>query len=157
MGTESRQYQTSLDGISNLRLETVTIPSPEKRQILVQINAVSLNYKDAEVIEGLFGHHKSSVAPRNLVPCADSAGTVVAKGSEVFRWDTGDRVLSVSYPDFLTGQVKPEYLSKGVGSAVNGVLTEYRLFEETAVVRTPEYLTDDEACCFQIAGTTAWM
>ena len=40
---------------------------------------------------------------------------------------------------------------------MHGVLCQYRLFEEHAVVRTPGYLTDVEACNFQIAGTTAWM
>lgn len=38
-----------------------------------------------------------------------------------------------------------------------GCLTEYRLFKETAVVACPSYLTDEEACNMQIAGTTAWM
>lgn len=157
MSRKTRQYQTSLDGIDNLRLETAVVEPPQGKQILVKIKAVSLNYKDAETIEGLFKHHKSSVAPENLVPCADANGEVVALGPDVSKWSEGDRVLSTSYPDYLTGQVKPEYLSKGVGSAVNGCLTEYRLFEETAVVRAPDYLTDVEACNMQIAGTTAWM
>lgn len=157
MSIPTRQYQTSLDGISNLRLATTTVPPPTGTQILVQIKAVSLNYKDAETIEGLFKHHKAAVAPANLVPCADSVGVVTALGPDVSKWKEGERVLSTSYPDYLTGQVKPEYLAKGVGSAVNGCLTEYRLFDEGAVVRAPGYLTDEEACNMQIAGTTAWM
>lgn len=52
MAVESKQYQTSLDGIDNLRVATVSIPPPEGKQILVKIKAVSLNYKDAETIEG---------------------------------------------------------------------------------------------------------
>lgn len=111
----------------------------------------------SEYHPGLFKHHKAAVAPKDLVPCADSAGVVVAKGPEVSRWKDGDRVLSTSYPEYLTGQVKPGYLARGVGSATNGCLTEYRLFDEMAVVRTPDYLTDVEACNLQIAGTTAWM
>lgn len=157
MATSSRQYQTSLDGISHLRFASVSLPPPADKQILVKINAVSLNYKDAETIEGLFKHHKSSVAPADLVPCADSAGEVAAVGSEASKWKKGDRVLSTSYPDYRSGTMKPEYLAKGVGSGVNGVLTEYRLFDEDTVVRTPEYLSDVEACTLQIAGTTAWM
>ena len=38
-----------------------------------------------------------------------------------------------------------------------GCLTQFRLFKESAVVKTPSYLSDTEACNFQIAGTTAWM
>lgn len=154
---DTRQYQTSLDGIDKLRLAAATVEPPQGKQILVKIKAVSLNYKDAETIEGLFKHHKSSVAPADLVPCADSVGEVISLGTDVSKGRPGDRVLSTSYPNYLTGQVKPEYLSKGVGSGVNGVLTEYRLFDEGAVVRAPRYLTDVEACNMQIAGTTAWM
>ena len=157
MSIASRQYQTSLDGIDNLRLATTTIEPPQCKQILVKIKAVSLNYKDAETIQGQFKHHKAAVAPANLVPCADSVGEIIFLGPDVSVWKQGDRVLSTSYPAYLTGQVKPEYLSKGVGSAVHGCLTEYRLFEENAVVRAPDYLTDVEACNMQIAGTTAWM
>lgn len=157
MSIQTRQYQTTLDGIENLRLATTTVERPEGKQILVKIKAVSLNYKDAETIEGLFKHHKAAVAPENLVPCADSVGEITALGPDVSKWKIGDRVLSTSYPKYLTGQVKPEYLAEGVGSAVNGVLTEYRLFNEDAVVRSPDYLTDVEACNMQIAGTTAWM
>ena len=113
-----------------------------------------LNYKDTGTIEGQFKHHKSSVAPANLVPCADSTGEIITIGPEVSLWKEGDRVLSTSYPDYLTGPMKPEYLAKGVGSGVDGVLTEYRLFDESAVVRTPEYLSV-EACTLQIAGTAA--
>ena len=157
MAVESRQWTTNLEGISNLRLTSISVPRPTGKQILVRINAVSLNYKDGETISGLFKHHKTSVAPANLIPCSDSAGIITATGPDVKKWKAGDRVLSTSYPNFLTGQVHAHHLAEGTGGSVHGVLCQYRLFEEHAVVRTPGYLTDVEACNFQIAGTTAWM
>lgn len=172
--TESQQWESDLDGIENLHFAKKTVPGPRKGQILVKISAVALNYKDGETINGLFKHHKSIKAPDHLVPCSDCSGTVVAVGDETTKWKKGDRVLSVSYPIYLTGQISEEHLASGVGASVHGtwaiqlpsiypadhaegVLTEYRIFDDFAVVATPKYLTDEEACTLQIAGTTAWM
>jgi NADPH:quinone reductase-like Zn-dependent oxidoreductase len=40
---------------------------------------------------------------------------------------------------------------------VLGVLCEFRIFKDSAVIQTPDYLSDDEACALGGAGTTAWM
>lgn len=155
--TTSRQWQSSLDGIQRLRLETVTVPPPSPKQILVKMRAVSLNYKDGEVVEGLMKHHKSAVFPENLVICSDGVGEVVASGADVTGFKTGDRVLSLCFPLHQTGQAQPKHLGGGPGMTAHGVLTEYKLFEDWAVVKVPAYLTDEEAATFPVAGTTAWM
>lgn len=156
-GIQSRQWQSSLDGISNLHLETVPVPSPGATQILVKTLCVSLNYKDGETINGLYKHHKSSQSPPNLVPCSDSVGRVVSVGSAATLFKPGDRVISLSFPSHKTGQVQEKHLAEGLGAARHGVLTEYRVYEEGNVVRCPDYLTDEEAATTPIAGTTAWM
>jgi NADPH:quinone reductase-like Zn-dependent oxidoreductase len=158
----SRAWTTSLDGISNLTLRSQPIPQLSATQILIHHRAISLNYKDAEIVSGLFTHHRSSKAPPNLIPCADSVGVIAAFPSDPCgelkgKWKVGDRVLSLSYPEYKTGHARPEYLAKGVGSARDGVLREWRVYEWDEVVRCPEYLEDEEACCLGIAGTTAWM
>ncbi|ETN41336.1 uncharacterized protein HMPREF1541_03271 [Cyphellophora europaea CBS 101466] len=169
--SETRSWTTNLDGIPALRLTTTPTPSPSTlspTQILVKILAVSLNYKDAEIISGLFKHHKSSVAPPNLIPCADSVGIVVATGRPSTQgpdattttsqpWKPGDRVLSLSYPKYLTGPALPTYLAAGVGSATHGCLTTHRVFSADAVLPCPPHLSASEAACLPIAGTTAWM
>ncbi|KAK4951161.1 hypothetical protein LTR10_010133 [Elasticomyces elasticus] len=167
---ETRSWTTNLDGISSLKLATSRTPTAtdlQPGQILVKILVVSLNYKDAEIINGLFKHHKSSIAPPDLIPCGDSVGVVVAIGGSdgpanqdftpSFSFAPGDRVLSVAYPLYATGPALPKYLAAGVGSAVNGVLTEYRIFPPEGLVRCPSHLSDAEACTLPIAGTTAWM
>jgi NADPH:quinone reductase-like Zn-dependent oxidoreductase len=164
---QTRSWTTNLDGIPSLTLTTTPTPTPSSLapgEVLVQTLAVSLNYKDAEIISGQFKHHKSSVAPPNLIPCADSVGVVVAVGpplpnppSHASTFVPGDRVLSVAYPLYATGPALPEYLAAGVGSAVNGVLTESRVFPVSGLVHCPKHLTDVEACTLPVAGTTAWM
>jgi NADPH:quinone reductase-like Zn-dependent oxidoreductase len=153
----TRQWQSSLDGIDNLRFEISTVPPPSPSQILVRVRAVALNYKDGEVVEGLMKHHKTATFPENLVPCSDGVGEVVQVGNDVEGHKVGDRVLSLCFPLHQTGQVQAKHLANGPGMTDHGLLTEYRLFEEWAVVKVPTYLSDEEAATFPIAGTTAWM
>lgn len=124
----SRQWQSSLDGISNLALTTTTIPFPSAGEVLVKINSVSLNYKDGETISGLFNHHSAVSIPRTIIPCADSAGSILEIGEGVTKWKTGDRVLSVSYPEYLTGKITEEMLGDGIGSSGKGWSSSFYIF-----------------------------
>jgi len=153
------QWESDLDGIDNMNLRVVkgSVFRPAAGKVLVKIHSVSLNYKDGETINGFFKHHKSIKAPEHLVPCSDCAGKVVAVGEGVTKWAEGDRVLSVSYPTYLTGQISEAHLKTGIGASEHGVLAQYRIFDDYGLVATPSFLTDDEACNLQIAGTTAWM
>lgn len=45
---------------------------------MIQILAASLNYKNAEIINGLVEHHTSIVPPSQPVPCVDSCGIITA-------------------------------------------------------------------------------
>lgn len=40
---------------------------------------------------------------------------------------------------------------------MNGVLTEFRVFPDHALVSVPDYLSDEEAATLPIAGVTAFM
>lgn len=40
---------------------------------------------------------------------------------------------------------------------ISGVLYEYRVFKEDAVLTTAASMTDEEACMLTVAGTTTWM
>ena len=46
--SEMQQWVTGQDGIKNLTLETASLPQPDEGEVLVKINAVSLNYRDTE-------------------------------------------------------------------------------------------------------------
>jgi NADPH:quinone reductase-like Zn-dependent oxidoreductase len=128
---EVRQWETDLDGIDNLKLQQTEKRQPASDEILVKITAVSLNYKDAEIINGLFKHHKAMVAPPHLVPCSDSCGHVIKIGEGVTKWKRGDRILSVSYPSYLTGPQHPKYLKESIGSANHGMDS---VLQETKIV-----------------------
>ena len=121
MKMKTKQWETGLDGIQNLKFVERSIAQPADDEILVKIKAVSLNYKDGETIEGLFKHHKSNQAPPHLVPCSDAAGVIIEVGKSIKKWKIGDRILSTCYPTFRTGQIKPEHISRGIGGSKHGM------------------------------------
>ncbi len=61
-----KQWVTDLSGIANLRQETAAMPEPQTDEVLVKINAVSLNFRDVEgqcrMSDILCSHHNSDLA-----------------------------------------------------------------------------------------------
>lgn len=154
--TNIRQWVTSQDGMENLSISEVPLPVPGPNEVLVQINAVALNYRDTEVVMGLYNHHASMSGPAaEIVPCSDMCGTIIKSNSNL--WQEGEKVLSIFNQTHLTGQVKQKDMASGLGLPLEGVLQEYRVFPEYGLVRKPAYLTDEEAATCPIAGLTAWM
>jgi NADPH:quinone reductase-like Zn-dependent oxidoreductase len=87
-------------GRDNLSLADAAVPRPQPGQILVEVAAVSLNYRDKMVIET--GRGLPLQFP--FTPGSDLAGTVVAVGDHVSRFDVGDRVISTFTPDWRDGR-----------------------------------------------------
>ncbi|ROT38028.1 alcohol dehydrogenase [Sodiomyces alkalinus F11] len=163
--TEVQKWQTQQDGFGHLTQSNAPMPKPGKDEVLVKINAVSLNYRDTEVVMGLYNHHKTveSGRPDPIVPCSDMCGTVVAVGessnssSSDVTWKVGDRVLSTFNQSHLSGQIQGADMATGLGLPLDGVLQTYRVFPATGLVRAPSHLSDEEAACLPIAAVTAWM
>lgn len=140
-------------GLDGLAQAERTVPVPGPHELLVRISAVSLNYRDQLVLEGIF----IPDLPLPFVPVSDGAGEVVAVGDGVTRFSTGDRVIGTYIPAWLDGDGSgPEGDYIGLGGPLPGVLAEYVIFNEQAVVATPSYLTDHEASTLPIAAVTAW-
>ncbi|KAK0757127.1 hypothetical protein N5P37_010656 [Trichoderma harzianum] len=120
------------------------------KDVLIKIHSVSLNYRDVAMLSGVY--------PANVVekgiPASDAAAEVAAVGSAVQKFKVGDRVSPNFFVNFLTGE--EEEPVQGLGGDVEGVLAEYRVFDENLLVGLPEYLSWDEASTIACAGVTAW-
>lgn len=140
-------------GLSALTQTERPVPAPGPHELLVRIGAVSLNYRDRFVKEGKF--IPDLALP--FVPASDGAGEVVAVGEGVTRFRVGDRVMGIYIPRWIDGDGSgPEGDYVSLGGPLPGVLAEYVVFNEQAVVATPSYLTDQEASTLPIAAVTAW-
>ena len=142
-------------GRQNLKLIETEIPQPGPNEILVRVNAVSLNYRDKVIIEGGMGNGM----PMPFTPGSDMSGVVEKTGSGTTRFSPGDRVISSFNANWIDGKLdnnakNPHYDTLGYG--FQGVLAEYVLINEEWLVKAPQSLTDAEASTLVCAGLTAW-
>ncbi|KAH0282944.1 putative alcohol dehydrogenase [Aureobasidium namibiae CBS 147.97] len=155
--TQNKQWLTNQDGLDKLHRGEASVPQPGEKEVLVRIQAVSLNYRDTEVANGLYNHHKSlDENNKSLVLASDMCGTIVKAGPGASLKE-GQRVLSIFLQTHQTGQVQESDMASGMGLPLEGVLQEYRVFPDTALVTVPDYMTNEEAATLPIAGTTAFM
>jgi len=118
------------DALQDITLE---IPKAEGRDLLVKINAVSVNPVDTKL--------RLSVEPEGgdwRILGFDAAGVVEAVGPEVQKFKPGDAV-------FYAGSI-----------ARPGTNSEYHLVDERIVGRKPASLSDAEAAALPLTAITAW-
>jgi NADPH:quinone reductase-like Zn-dependent oxidoreductase len=121
--------------------------------VLVRMHAASLNYRDLMVASGIYARGS---APPNLVPLSDGAGEVVETGADVTRVKTGDRVAGMFMQSWQGGEISPEDPPSSMGGAIDGVLSEYKLFDQHGLVQLPKHLSYEEGATLPCAGVTAW-
>lgn len=127
--------------------EEVSLKEPT--DVLIKVYAVSLNYRDANMLNGT---NPWPVSPFGI-PCSDASGVVIGIGSSVTRFSIGDKVCPVVDQKSLTGL---EQTHEWLGGEVDGVLASHVVFHEDRVVKFPNHLSWEEAACLPCAGLTAW-
>ena len=70
-------------------------------------------------------------------------------------WKPGDRVISCYMQSWDRGPSQPSDRRQTLGSPLDGVLCEQRVFPQGFVVAAPETLTDDACATLPIAALTA--
>ncbi|MBP2216963.1 NAD(P)-dependent alcohol dehydrogenase [Arthrobacter sp. CAN_C5] len=146
-------WTTGGDGIENLAASRVPVPQPGRGEVLVKITALSVNYRDLMVINGMDGWKPA----RQVVPVSDAVGTVVGVGEGVDRFDLGDRISAMFLPKWRSGALTRETYVDPVGGPVNrGMLAEYVVLDQDAAVAAPRTLDDEHAAALPVAAVTAW-
>ncbi len=136
-------------GLDDLVLTDLPEPNFGPDQVLIEMRAASLNYRDLMVLNGLYPE-----SPPPLIPVSDGVGIVVAIGENVTRVKPGDRVAGVFDQNWICGNITEQ--RKSLGGQVNGVLAQRIVLHQDGVVHVPEYLTDEEAATLPCAAVTAW-
>jgi len=140
----------SVDGIV---LRADGDPRPGPKEILMRVRASALNYRDLMVLKG--GGRGSTKL--GVVPLSDGAGEVAAVGDGVIRFKPGDRVIGTFHPRWFGGPLSAEYLTDRLGANLDGVLAQYAVFNEEALVPMPPHLSFEEAATLPCAAVTAWV
>lgn len=146
-------YQIKAGGkINGLTQVQRPVIEPAAHEVQIRVHAVSLNFRDLMVVDG--GYLESSDVP--IVPCSDGAGEVVAVGSEVTRFQVGDRVAATFFPKWIDGQPTPYNTVDPLGAGVDGMLADMVIAHEDSLVAIPDHLDYNEAATLPCAAVTAW-
>ncbi len=147
-----KAIQLSKFGLDEFKIVEVEKPVPGPGQVLVEIKAASINFRDYLIARGVFA--PASDLP--IIPLSDGAGKIVDIGQGVTELQIGDRVTPLFFPKWMSGDALGDERSVSSGLEADGVLRQYGVYDERAVVKFAEHLSYEEAACFPCAGLTAW-
>ncbi|KAK9944723.1 hypothetical protein M0R45_010278 [Rubus argutus] len=129
------QYDGYGGGASALKHVEVPIPTPKKDEVLLKLEAVSINPINWKIQKGLLRPIYPPKFP--YIPVTDVAGEVVEVGQGVQRFKAGDKVVA--------------YLNSSNG----GGFAEYATAGESWTVARPPEVSAAEAAGLPVAGLTA--
>lgn len=92
----------------------------------------------------------------NVVPGSDGAGTVLAIGKNVTRFQSGDKVVTTLLQRHIAGSLTPSAADSSLGGSIDGTFRSIGAFDEQGIVKMPEGLSFTEAATLSCAGVTAW-
>lgn len=149
-----RAYRLSGGAIDDIKCAEEERPVPGPGQVLIKIRNCSLNFRD---LLQMMTPGVPEIAKENpFIPTSDGAGDIVEIGGGVSRVAVGDRVMGNFHPGWIYGPAGNADYSQALGGLADGMLSEYRVLHENAVVPIPDYLTYAEAATLPCAAVTAW-
>jgi NADPH:quinone reductase-like Zn-dependent oxidoreductase len=128
------------------------VPEPGPGEVRVRVEAASVNYRDLLMLEAA-GRGELN----GRIPLSDGAGIVDAVGSGAERHPVGTRVVASFNRNWISGPFRSEYGgAEPGGPTTDGILAEYTVLPEAALVEIPPQLSYVEAAALPCAAVTAW-
>jgi NADPH:quinone reductase-like Zn-dependent oxidoreductase len=143
-------YLDNAQGAPQLEIRDCDVQKPSHGEILVRIEASSLNFHDYAVVKGIIP------TPSGRVPLSDCAGVVEAIGEDVEELRVGDRVVSRFFPHWDDGGPTLDRLRGVPGDHTDGFAAGYATMPASAFDLAPRNLTAREAATLPCAALTAW-
>jgi NADPH:quinone reductase-like Zn-dependent oxidoreductase len=128
-------------------------PNPLPNQILVRIQAASLNYRDLLIARG---QYMGGPVTADTIPLADGAGEIIAVGASVTRFRVGQRAAGTFFRGWIDGPPPRKPLIALGAPPADGVLAELAAFDEQDAVAIPDHLSYVSAATLPCAAVTAW-
>ncbi|MBW8812394.1 MAG: NAD(P)-dependent alcohol dehydrogenase [Caulobacterales bacterium] len=142
-------------GLDAIQVVEKPDPTPGRGEVLVRMRAVSLNYRDLLMVNGMYGRGGASTGDA-ITPFSDGCGVVEAVGEGVSRFKPGERVATLFFQGWISGPPTLAKLSTSLGFPVPGAGAELQTFSEEGLSRVPDFLTDQEVATLPCAALTAW-
>lgn len=129
IGARGRRPVSDAESLSDI---TLPVPTPSGRDLLVEVEGVSINPVDVKVRAG------SPTSGDHRIVGYDAVGVVVGVGDQASRFSVGDRV-------YYAGQIDRP-----------GTNSRYHLVNENIVGHAPSSLSTAEAAALPLTAITAW-
>ncbi|MFD1848789.1 quinone oxidoreductase family protein [Oceanobacillus bengalensis] len=127
-----------------LEYTTVDLTDVEPTEVLIKVEAISVNFADIKARRG--NYHRASKSP--FIPGLDCSGMIEAVGEEVEGLEVGQKVIAFpkngSYASYvkadqlLTYPISPEVDSKIAAAYVTVAITSYNLLKKVARIQPGE-------------------
>jgi NADPH:quinone reductase-like Zn-dependent oxidoreductase len=141
-------------GLDQIKVIDAPDPTPGHGEVLVRMRAVSLNYRDLLMVQGMYARGASTGGA--ITPFSDGCGVVEAVGPGVTRVKPGDRVATMFFQNWVSGPPTLEKLMSALGSPIPGAGRELGVFSQEGVSKVPDFLTDQQVATLPCAALTAW-
>lgn len=142
-------------GLDAIQVAEMPDPVAGPGQVLVRMKAVSLNYRDLLMVNGMYG--RGSAGTKDVItPFSDGCGVIEAVGTGVTKFKVGDRVATLFFQNWTSGPPNLEKLMSALGFPIPGAGAELQVFGQDGVSKVPEFLTDQQVATLPCAGLTAW-
>ncbi|HTS53996.1 MAG TPA: NADP-dependent oxidoreductase [Burkholderiales bacterium] len=119
-------------GVDALKIEDAPRPQPGPGEVLIRVQASSVNPVDWKIRAGYFKDFMPMPLP--YVPGRDVSGVVQAVGAGVASFKKGDEVYGV----------------------INGAYAQYAIAKESEIARKPRLVDHVRAAAIPLAASTAW-
>ncbi|CAN6196517.1 unnamed protein product [Urochloa humidicola] len=128
------QYDKYGGGAEGLKHVEVPVPSPKKGEVLLKLEAASINPIDWKIQKGML----RPFLPKNFpfIPVGDISGEVIELGNGVTNLKPGDKVISISF-------------------ATGGGLAEYAVAPASLTVARPPEVSAAKGASLPTAASTA--
>jgi NADPH:quinone reductase-like Zn-dependent oxidoreductase len=140
-------------GVEHIKPGTRPERAPGPGEVLVKMEAASLNYRDLIMAKRGYGRHSGELP---IIPLSDGAGTVTTTGAGVTRVKVGDLVCPTFAQTWIAGPLREEHRSAVLGGPLDGVMQEMMVLPEQGLVKAPAHLNALEAATLPCAALTAW-
>ena len=140
-------------GLENLTLAEKNIKSIAHDEVLVEMKAATLNYRDLIMIDGGYGPIGGKPP---FVPISDGAGIVKEVGKSIESFKSGDIVIPPFFKGWASGNMKDDTVLSSLGGKEDGVMQEFMIFKENNLVHAPKNWNCIEAATLPCAALTAW-
>ncbi len=137
-------------------IQVVEAPDPvlNHGEVLVRMRAVSLNYRDLLMVQGMYA--RGAATGGTITPFSDGCGIVEAIGPGVSRFMPGDRVATMFFQNWISGPPTLEKLMSSLGSPIPGAGREHGVFSQEGLSKVPDFLSDQQVATLPCAALTAW-